>query len=89
MKQLDRFFHLTEKGATLAGEVRGGCTTFFSTVGYVLLIFQVVSALLVGMLMSMASVARLELPVPPPSGAVIRLQPKSTRLRKTPALPER
>ena len=32
MKQLDRFFHLTEKGATLAGEVRGGCTAFFSTV---------------------------------------------------------
>ena len=31
MKQLDRFFHLTEKGATLAGEVRGGCTTFCST----------------------------------------------------------
>ena len=31
MKQLDRFFHLTEKGATLAGEVRGGCTTFFAT----------------------------------------------------------
>ena len=32
MKRLDTFFHLTEKGATLAGEVRGGCTTFFATV---------------------------------------------------------
>ena len=32
MKQLDTFFHLTEKGATLSGEVRGGCTTFCSTV---------------------------------------------------------
>ena len=32
MQRLDTFFHLTEKGATLAGEVRGGCTTFFATV---------------------------------------------------------
>ena len=31
MKRLDTVFHFAERGATLAGEVRGGCTTFFAT----------------------------------------------------------
>ena len=31
MKKLDSIFRLGEKGATLAGELRGGCTSFFAT----------------------------------------------------------
>lgn len=38
MKQLDRFFHLSQRGATLAGEIRGGCTTFCSMVYLILVI---------------------------------------------------
>ena len=38
MKRLDRFFRLSQRGATLAGEVRGGCTTFCSLVYLVLVI---------------------------------------------------
>ena len=45
MKQLDRYFHLTEKGATLAGEVRGGCTTFFATMYLVAVIPGILAAL--------------------------------------------
>ena len=38
MKQLDQFFHLSQRGATLAGEIRGGCTTFCSMVYLILVI---------------------------------------------------
>ena len=38
MKRLDRFFRLSQRGATLAGELRGGCTTFCSMVYLVLVI---------------------------------------------------
>lgn len=30
MKQLDQFFHISQRGTTLARELRGGCTTFCS-----------------------------------------------------------
>ena len=52
MKQLDTFFHLTEKGTTLAGEVRGGCTTFCSTVYLV----AVIPGILAGAGMDFAAV---------------------------------
>lgn len=38
MKQLDQFFRLSQRGATLAGELRGGCTTFCSMVYLILVI---------------------------------------------------
>lgn len=38
MKQLEKLFRLTQRGATLAGEVRGGCTTFCSMVYLILVI---------------------------------------------------
>ena len=38
MKHLDRFFRLSQREATLAGEIRGGCTTFCSMVYLILVI---------------------------------------------------
>lgn len=38
MKQLDRFFHLSQRGTTLSREVRGGCTTFCSMAYLILVI---------------------------------------------------
>ncbi len=52
MKQLDTFFHLAEKRVTLAGEVRGGCTTFFATMYLV----AVIPGILAGAGMDFAAV---------------------------------
>ena len=38
MKHLDQFFRLSQRGATLAGEIRSGCTTFCSMVYLILVI---------------------------------------------------
>lgn len=38
MKQLDRFFHIAQRGTTLSREVRGGCTTFCSMAYLILVI---------------------------------------------------
>lgn len=38
MKQLDRFFRLSQRGTTLGRELRGGCTTFCSMVYLILVI---------------------------------------------------
>ena len=38
MKQLDRFFRLSQRGTTLGREIRGGCTTFCSMVYLILVI---------------------------------------------------
>ena len=38
MKQLDQIFHLSQRGTTLARELRGGCTTFCSMVYLILVI---------------------------------------------------
>ena len=38
MKQLDQFFQLSRRGTTLAGEIRGGCTTFCSMAYLILVI---------------------------------------------------
>ena len=38
MKQLDRFFCLSQRGTTLGREIRGGCTTFCSMVYLILVI---------------------------------------------------
>lgn len=38
MKQLDQFFHISQRGSTLGRELRGGCTTFCSMVYLILVI---------------------------------------------------
>ena len=38
MKQLDQFFRLSQREATLAGEIRGGCTNFCSMAYLILVI---------------------------------------------------
>ena len=38
MRQLDRFFHISQRGTTLSREVRGGCTTFCSMAYLILVI---------------------------------------------------
>ena len=38
MKQLDQFFHLSQRGTTLGREIRGGCTTFCSMAYLILVI---------------------------------------------------
>ena len=38
MKQLDRFFRLSQRGTTLGREIRGGCTTFCSMAYLILVI---------------------------------------------------
>lgn len=38
MKQLEQFFHLSQRGTTLGRELRGGCTTFCSMVYLILVI---------------------------------------------------
>ena len=38
MRQLDRFFHISQRGTTLSREIRGGCTTFCSMAYLILVI---------------------------------------------------
>ena len=43
MKQLDRFFHLSQRGTTVRREILGGCTTFCSMAYLVLVIPDLLS----------------------------------------------